>query len=290
MGTEGQHAGVVSDLESKYALPPGLLRGVWGAESSFGANNGRNDKGAEGDFQFLDGTAKQYGVKRGDFDSEADGAARYLRDLIKKHHGDVKAALFDYNGVVKNVAAGEKYVDRVQQYGGMPSMPTEWSAKGKGGDYTPVPPKQADDGAMIAVPPEHAAKVARDPAQSSGKNRTPVPAPQPDDGTMLVVPPEHAAKAASDPAQRRDKDSTPLPAAQPTDGTIVEVPPETKPAKSKKASASGGRDGVTDTVVLDINMNVIKDSAYGAKVTEKVSTSIPVPRGSGTRTLGVMVN
>jgi hypothetical protein len=70
-----------------------------------------------GHFQFREDTAKLYGVTRGNFESEADGAARYLRDLRNKEHGDLKAALFDWNGVRDNVAAGEKFVQRVSSFG-----------------------------------------------------------------------------------------------------------------------------------------------------------------------------
>ncbi|MBR7919040.1 lytic transglycosylase domain-containing protein [Burkholderia vietnamiensis] len=113
---------MVAATEKKYGLPANLLKGVWGTESSFGKNligpalpNGEH---ALGNFQFLRSTADKYGVKLGDFASEQDGAGRYLRDLIKKNGGDVRKALFNYAGVVKNVKAGDEYIVKTQRNAG----------------------------------------------------------------------------------------------------------------------------------------------------------------------------
>ncbi|MDE1141269.1 MAG: hypothetical protein PW999_16670 [Paraburkholderia tropica] len=119
-GGEGPKMKLIAADEKKYGLPEGLLKGVWGAESSFGVDIGRNSVGAEGNFQQTDANVKQWGVTRGDFASEADGASRYLSYLIKKDKGDVKAALFEWNGVQKNVAAGENFVERVSSFGNTP--------------------------------------------------------------------------------------------------------------------------------------------------------------------------
>lgn len=210
-GAEGERMPVISALEQKYYLPSGLLKGVWGAESSFGRDaNKTSSAGAQGNFQAMPDTRKQYGIHIGDFNSEADGASRQLRDLLRKHGGDVRGALFEYNGVVKNVAAGEKYVHDVEKYAGMPVAA-----------FPSHPDLSTDFGKIDELPPEHSG--ASGAARGSGKGKA-------------------------------------------RDG------------------------GVTDTVVLDLNMNVVQDSAYGKKVTQTLSTSIAVPRGSGTQQLGVMVN
>jgi hypothetical protein len=87
----------LSGLEQQYGLPAGLLDGVWGAETSWGANNRTSSAGAKGNFQMLDGTAKQYGVQIGSFLSESDGAARMYRDLLKGNGGNLDKALAAYN-------------------------------------------------------------------------------------------------------------------------------------------------------------------------------------------------
>lgn len=122
---------IIAEAERKNHLPKGMLLGVFGTESSFGKNTGMSTAGAHGNFQMMDGTAKKYHVKFGDFASEAEGAARYLSDLHAER-GTWKGSLFGYNGVVKNIAAGEAYVRNVQKYGGM-QMPDDAEEYG----YTP---------------------------------------------------------------------------------------------------------------------------------------------------------
>jgi hypothetical protein len=87
----------LSGLEQQYGLPKGLLDAVWGAETSWGANNRTSSAGAKGNFQMLDGTAKQYGVQISSFLSESDGAARMYRDLLKGNGGNLDKALAAYN-------------------------------------------------------------------------------------------------------------------------------------------------------------------------------------------------
>lgn len=53
--------------------------------------------GAKGIAQFLDGTAKQYGVDVNDVASSIDGQARFMRDLLKKSNGNWEMALAFYN-------------------------------------------------------------------------------------------------------------------------------------------------------------------------------------------------
>lgn len=132
----------LANKEEKYKLPKGLLYGVWGAESSYGQDPNAftpNSVGALGDFQIVPSTAARFGVKYGDFASEADGAARYLQELINKHGGDVKAALFEYNGVVHNIAAGDAYVSKVAKgAASMPEstpLPAGHSSTGSTGDF-----------------------------------------------------------------------------------------------------------------------------------------------------------
>jgi hypothetical protein len=100
-------------LEEKYNLPTGLLNAVMMAESR-GIPNQTSRAGAQGYFQFMPDTAKQYKVKVNDLNSEADGAARLLRDLLKSSNGDLQTALAAYNWGIGNV-----------QRQGMGNMPAE---------------------------------------------------------------------------------------------------------------------------------------------------------------------
>lgn len=94
-----------SELESKWGLPAGMLDKIWAIESNRGQNM-VSPAGATGHFQFMPGTAKQYGLSREDtFDlgKSSEGAARYLADLLKKYSGDTDKALAAYNWGMGNV-------------------------------------------------------------------------------------------------------------------------------------------------------------------------------------------
>lgn len=122
---EGKAARLAS-LEKKYGLPSGLLDSVWSAESGRGKNN-RSHAGAKGPFQFMDDTAKQYGLANpDDFNQSSDAAARYYHDLLGKYGGNLESAVAAYNwgpgnldrkGLGSAPLETRQYIDRVK--GGM---------------------------------------------------------------------------------------------------------------------------------------------------------------------------
>lgn len=88
-------AGEFGALEGKYGLPAGLLSSVAGTESG-GDPFAVSPKGAKGPFQFMDGTARDLGLKGMDvYDphKSADAAARYLRYLLDATGGDLEKLL-----------------------------------------------------------------------------------------------------------------------------------------------------------------------------------------------------
>lgn len=96
-------AGLFSNLEKQYGLPAGLLDRMWNQESGRGKNM-LSPKGAMGHFQFMPGTAKQYGVSDpNDLTQSATGAAKYLRDLMGMFGGDINRAVAAYNWGPGNV-------------------------------------------------------------------------------------------------------------------------------------------------------------------------------------------
>ncbi|HBQ1382788.1 TPA: lytic transglycosylase domain-containing protein [Klebsiella pneumoniae] len=98
-------AGEFGSLEGKYGLPAGLLSSVAGTESG-GDPFAVSPKGAKGPFQFMDGTARDLGLKGMDvYDphKSADAAARYLRYLLDATGGDLEKALASYNWGLGNV-------------------------------------------------------------------------------------------------------------------------------------------------------------------------------------------
>ncbi|MDI0467050.1 lytic transglycosylase domain-containing protein [Klebsiella variicola] len=109
-------AGEFCALEGKYGLPAGLLSSVAATESG-GDPFAVSPKGAKGPFQFMDGTARDLGLKGMDvYDphKSADAAARYLRYLLDATGGDLEKTLASYNWGLGNV-----------QKKGMDNLPSE---------------------------------------------------------------------------------------------------------------------------------------------------------------------
>ncbi|WP_440599748.1 tape measure protein [Acinetobacter soli] len=113
-----------SGLESKYGLPNGLLASVMMQESKGNANAYNKTTGATGAFQFLSGTAKQYGVNdRTSISQAAEGAAKYFQYLFKLFGGNLEKAIRAYHAGEGNVQRGtgmgkvnDGYVKNVSGY------------------------------------------------------------------------------------------------------------------------------------------------------------------------------
>ena len=103
----GTTAAMFASLEGRYGLPAGLLDAVWAQESGRGRNL-RSKAGAQGHFQFMPGTAKQYGLKNpDDLGESASAAARMFADLLKQTNGNLPMALAGYNAGMGNVRSGK---------------------------------------------------------------------------------------------------------------------------------------------------------------------------------------
>lgn len=96
---------MLTNLEQLYRLPEGLLRSVAITESG-GNQFAVSGAGAKGLFQFMDGTARDMGLRGNDvFDPEkaAQAAAKYLSRLLHANGGDLSKALASYNWGIGNV-------------------------------------------------------------------------------------------------------------------------------------------------------------------------------------------
>lgn len=96
---------MLTNLEQLYRLPEGLLRSVAITESG-GNQFAVSGAGAKGLFQFMDGTARDMGLRGNDvFDPEkaAQAAAKYLSQLLQANGGDLSKALASYNWGIGNV-------------------------------------------------------------------------------------------------------------------------------------------------------------------------------------------
>ena len=111
-GTTGTSSSALfADLEQRYGLPAGLLDRMWAQESGRGANM-RSKAGAQGHFQFMPDTAKEYGLKNPyDLTESANAAARKMHDLLSGYNGDLGLALAAYNfgqGNLQQARLGKK--------------------------------------------------------------------------------------------------------------------------------------------------------------------------------------
>jgi hypothetical protein len=98
-------APLFAKLEKQYGLPKGWLGRVWAQESRRGGSM-LSSAGAQGHFQFMPATAKQYGLSDpNDLDQSATAAAKMYSNLLKKYDGDQNKAAAAYNW-------GEGNVDR----------------------------------------------------------------------------------------------------------------------------------------------------------------------------------
>ena len=111
-------------IEAKNKLPEGLLSAIHMQESRGNANAYNKSSGAAGGFQFLEGTAKQYGVKdRYNLAQSAEGAGKYMAYLLDLFKGDLDKAVSAYHAGEGNVQRGtnigpvnRQYVKNIKGY------------------------------------------------------------------------------------------------------------------------------------------------------------------------------
>jgi hypothetical protein len=82
--------------EKRYGLPAGLLSAMAQQESR-GNAGAVSPAGAAGLFQFMPGTAREYGINAFDPAQSANAAARKMAGLLSRYHGNLTAALSAYN-------------------------------------------------------------------------------------------------------------------------------------------------------------------------------------------------
>lgn len=120
---------LMSELEQRYKLPPGILQKIAGAETGHIKDwntrvNATSPKGARGLMQFMPATAGQYSVDPLNPESAIKGAARYLADakaILGTEDPRILAAAYNAGtnhpslkqGQVPNIPETIKYVDKV---------------------------------------------------------------------------------------------------------------------------------------------------------------------------------
>lgn len=136
-----------SVVEQRYALPPGLLLAIKNAGER--SNTGQvSSAGAKGVMQFIDSTRKAYEHDYNNPFASIDAAGRYFRDLMKRYDGNVRAAITEYNGGVKQAKAvasgGEPTADETIQY--LARVKSYLSQRAGGAPIKP-PAEKKEDGA-----------------------------------------------------------------------------------------------------------------------------------------------
>ena len=96
------YGSLVESAAKKHNIDPAILSGLIETESGWNAN-AISRSGAKGLTQFMDPTAAEFGVNVFDPASAIDGGARYLRYLIDYFNGDMRLAIFAYNGGMGNI-------------------------------------------------------------------------------------------------------------------------------------------------------------------------------------------
>lgn len=100
-----QYANLTREAEVRHGLPAGLLSAIMQTESG-GNRFAESGAGAKGLFQFMDPTAREFGLTGRDvYDPEksTDAAARYMKQLLKRYGGNVDMALAAYNWGMGNL-------------------------------------------------------------------------------------------------------------------------------------------------------------------------------------------
>ena len=107
---------VVEAAGAQFGLPHGMLTGVWGAESGFGANLGPSPAGALGPMQLMPANYRSANIDPNVLEQAAPEGAREIAAYYKQY-GDWDAALAAYNMGPNKAFRGLTIGQMIKQYG-----------------------------------------------------------------------------------------------------------------------------------------------------------------------------
>jgi len=96
---------LIQQASDKHGIPASIIAGLIETESAWNPTAVSN-AGARGLAQFMPATAAEWGVRPNDPQSAINGAGAYLKYLVDYFKGDMRKAIFAYNGGMGNI---EKY-------------------------------------------------------------------------------------------------------------------------------------------------------------------------------------
>lgn len=155
---------VITEKANQYGVDPNDLRGLIHSENGPLDPTAVSPTGVRGFAQFTRLTARSYGVDRSDPISNIDGAARYLRDLLVKHDGDLTAAIADYKGVKEGGATNADVQKAVNMAEGFRNGSLAYNEAKPAAPVAPETP-QAPEAAQTPPPTEKAQADAAQPVQ-----------------------------------------------------------------------------------------------------------------------------
>ena len=124
-----------AELEQRHGLPKNLLAALE-MQESHGNAAAVSPVGARGVFQFMPASAKHWGVNVNDVRSSAEGAARYLKYLLKMFHGNVELAVNAYNhgegNTLKRLKSGRAAPKETRSHWAGVSANLDWLNGGRG--------------------------------------------------------------------------------------------------------------------------------------------------------------
>ena len=104
----GGYGDKIQEAANKHGIPAAILAGLLEQESGYRPDVIRGETlssaGAAGIAQFMPATAERFGVDPLNTDSAINGAAEYLATLVKFFDGDLRLAIYAYNGGEGNVS------------------------------------------------------------------------------------------------------------------------------------------------------------------------------------------
>lgn len=204
---------------AKYGVDQGIFLAMIQQESGFNPNV-TSPAGARGIAQFIPSTAKSYGVNLGDgrVTDDLEGAARYLRDNLKRTGGNYTKALSIYNSGrpdgYLSIPETKNYVRNIRamskRYGSDPSVkPSSGGNVSSQGDRTPqTQTKTTVTGAGFDPGPGASALAQLAQQQARPTVQTTVPTP-PQFAASAAMPQGYQAPSAA-PVQQQASGLTDL--------------------------------------------------------------------------------